>query len=425
MIDAKRFFYRERVLFNMLPIGAGIAAFYLTPGKSLSGGTFMAGLVVLGIGFLLRFWVSAYNWANINSPQPEASHGIITAGPYARCRNPIYLSAIILVTGFSMIFNWWLISLLMIVPTILLHLWQIRYEERYLQNLWPESFFDYKKKVPSLIPYHFKKVDVPLQGKPNWKKAIKTDTGPLAGVFIFILVILALLPFFGYGRGVLTATMGITIVIDMIIVGKVKKGKSKIEKTTEIPATAPPFILDNLLRKAIYPPQRLIKKIITPSPPRHHQTILDFGCGPGFYTLPTAKALGKNGKVIAVDVRQKMLGIIKRKANRKGLKNIDYIENSTFPSSRLSFPNNSIDIALLFMVLGELIEPGLTCAEIKRVLKPKGMIYILENKFDDHYLTMEEVALLFSSEFWEIKVLEQGKSQYLLELHQKSYKNKK
>lgn len=411
------FFYRERVLFNMLPIAAGIAVFYLTPGRQPSGGALAAGLVILWAGFLYRFWVAIYNWANINSPQPEAGQGIITAGPYARCRNPIYLSAVILVTGFSIIFNWWVITLLMVTPTLLLHLWQIRYEERYLQNLWPEAFREYQEKVPRLIPNPFKKVNIRPRGKPSWKKGIKNDTGPLAGVFTFIVVTLVLLPFFGYGRGVLAAAMGITIVLNVIIVGKVQKGKTRTKK---IPATAPPFILNNFIRKTIYQPQRVIEKIVTPSRPGQQQTILDFGCGPGFYTLPTAKALGEKGKVIAVDIRPKMLGIVKKRAYREGIKNIEYVDNALLSSPQLPYADDSIDIALLFMVLGELAEPGAVCAEIGRLLKPGGMIYVMENKFDDHYQTHDDVALLFTPDRWDIKIVEQGKIQYLLQLTAKT-----
>lgn len=227
MTNGKRFFYRKRVLFNMLPIAVGLIVFYLTPSRQLSGGTLASGLVILWIGFLYRAWVSSYNWSNLNSTQPEAKEGIITAGPYARCRNPIYLSAILLVTGFSIIFNWWLVTLLMVIPTILLHLWQIQYEEQYLQNLWPEDFLEYKKKVPCLIPHLFKKADLQPHGNPNWKKVIQNDTGLLTGVMTFVLVTLILMPFVSYGRGVLAMVLGITAVTNIIIVSKVQSGKNR------------------------------------------------------------------------------------------------------------------------------------------------------------------------------------------------------
>jgi ubiquinone/menaquinone biosynthesis C-methylase UbiE len=47
--------------------------------------------------------------------------------------------------------------------------------------------------------------------------------------------------------------------------------------------------------------------------------VLDFGCGPGFFTREFAKRVGDNGMVIAVDLQEEMLRIMREKLGPEGL----------------------------------------------------------------------------------------------------------
>lgn len=59
-------------------------------------------------------------------------------------------------------------------------------------------------------------------------------------------------------------------------------------------------LLDNPIRKLMQPPSELIEKLgIT-----LEQTVMDFGCGPGYFTVGLAR---KAGNVIAVDLSVEML----------------------------------------------------------------------------------------------------------------------
>jgi precorrin-6B methylase 2 len=55
------------------------------------------------------------------------------------------------------------------------------------------------------------------------------------------------------------------------------------------------------------------------------QTVLDFGCRVGHYTIPAAKAVGDNGIVYAVDKEQQALDELQQKATGLNLKNIKII----------------------------------------------------------------------------------------------------
>lgn len=79
------------------------------------------------------------------------------------------------------------------------------------------------------------------------------------------------------------------------------------------------------------------------------QTILDFGCGNGNYTLPTAKIVGENGLVIAIDESIQSLTNINREAQQGHINNI--ITLLPEEKDRNLTKINEIDIILAFDVL--------------------------------------------------------------------------
>lgn len=77
------------------------------------------------------------------------------------------------------------------------------------------------------------------------------------------------------------------------------------------------YIIDNPLRKFIHDPERMLAPYIKPG-----MMVLDVGCGMGYFTIPVArmlKALGPSGRVIAVDLQQKMLDNLMRRARKTGV----------------------------------------------------------------------------------------------------------
>ena len=60
--------------------------------------------------------------------------------------------------------------------------------------------------------------------------------------------------------------------------------------------------LDIQLRKLIQNPGKILKPFI-----KEGMTVMDLGCGPGFFTIEMARMVGKNGNVTAVDLQEGML----------------------------------------------------------------------------------------------------------------------
>ena len=65
--------------------------------------------------------------------------------------------------------------------------------------------------------------------------------------------------------------------------------------------------LDNGLRRLVQNPRKILNPFI-----REGMTVLDIGCGPGFFSVEIAKMLNGKGKVIAADAQEGMLHSIEK-----------------------------------------------------------------------------------------------------------------
>ena len=123
------------------------------------------------------------------------------------------------------------------------------------------------------------------------------------------------------------------------------------------------------------------------------QTILDFGCGEGHYTIPAAKVVGKEGKVYAVDNDKEVLNALDRRAEEENLKNIDTIEFKR--QLKMEMGDNSADAVLLYDVIHLVSNRDKLYKEIYRVLKPKGLVSIYPKHYmaDDAGWGLEDMSL--------------------------------
>jgi ubiquinone/menaquinone biosynthesis C-methylase UbiE len=128
------------------------------------------------------------------------------------------------------------------------------------------------------------------------------------------------------------------------------------------------IFLDNPIRRWLQPPSELAEKLgISPS-----DVVMDFGCGPGFYTVELAK---KAQKVMAVDLSPEMLKKAQNKAVKAGVKNIEFLQSN---GKNIKVEDGSVDLILLVTVLHEVGESQTVLAEFHRILKPTGKLVIVE-----------------------------------------------
>ena len=130
--------------------------------------------------------------------------------------------------------------------------------------------------------------------------------------------------------------------------------------------------LDNSLRKLVQNPQKILKPYI-----KEGMTILDVGCGPGFFSMEMAKMLNGSGKVIAADVQEGMLNKVKKKIKGTALEQIIELHKSDFESIGIA---EKVDFVLAFWMAHEVRNQKAFFEELTSILKPNGLIFIAEPK---------------------------------------------
>ena len=99
------------------------------------------------------------------------------------------------------------------------------------------------------------------------------------------------------------------------------------------------------------------------------QTVIDFGCGVGHYSIPAAVVAGPQGIVYAIDKDRAVLRKLQRKAKSRDLTNLKTTKN--IKDVTLEFENESSDVVLLYDMLHYLPagERKALYSEVRRVLK--------------------------------------------------------
>ncbi len=133
------------------------------------------------------------------------------------------------------------------------------------------------------------------------------------------------------------------------------------------------YLLASPVRKWLQDPDRILEPYVKPG-----MNTLDVGCAMGFFTLPMARLVGESGHVVAVDLQEKMLNSLRRRAGRAGL--IDRLEFRQCLSSSLGIDDlaGKIDFALAFAVIHEMPEASAAFASIAQALRPGGKLLLAE-----------------------------------------------
>ncbi|MBW2285086.1 MAG: methyltransferase domain-containing protein [Deltaproteobacteria bacterium] len=132
------------------------------------------------------------------------------------------------------------------------------------------------------------------------------------------------------------------------------------------------YTFDNPIRGMFHHPGKILGQYIRPG-----HTVADIGCGMGFFSLGMARLVGPAGRVIAIDMQEKMLDTVLRRAKRAGL--ADRIRAHRCEPNRLGIPE-SLDFALGFWMVHEIAEKSTFFREIGAALKPGGRFLMAEPK---------------------------------------------
>lgn len=162
------------------------------------------------------------------------------------------------------------------------------------------------------------------------------------------------------------------------------------------PWWAAPLTINTPLRRWLHDPQKIVGPYI-----KSGMTVMDVGCGMGWFTIPMARMVGNGGKVIAVDLQPKMLAMLGRRAKRAGV--ADRIEMHNCAQDRLGI-NAKVDFVLVFAMLHEVPDQDRMLKEIYECLNQDGKLLLAEppihvsgKKFDKEVAIAEESGFRVAS----------------------------
>ncbi|MEN6319183.1 MAG: class I SAM-dependent methyltransferase [Syntrophaceae bacterium] len=144
------------------------------------------------------------------------------------------------------------------------------------------------------------------------------------------------------------------------------------------------FTFDNIFRTLIHDPEKILGPYV-----HKGNVALDIGPGMGYFTVPMARMVGENGRVIAADIQERMLSGIKKRAERSGLQ--DRIVAHLCSSNSLGI-NNSVDFILAFWMLHEVPDKQRFLAELFSLLKGNGNFLLAEPKIHTTKANFEEAV---------------------------------
>jgi ubiquinone/menaquinone biosynthesis C-methylase UbiE len=105
------------------------------------------------------------------------------------------------------------------------------------------------------------------------------------------------------------------------------------------------FTFDNIFRKGFQNPYKILSGYL-----KVGDTVLDVGPGQGYFSIPLAKMVGENGRVIAIDIQKKMLDILERRAQKENV--ADRILFKLVSDVNYGI-NSEVDFALAFWMVHE------------------------------------------------------------------------
>ncbi len=157
----------------------------------------------------------------------------------------------------------------------------------------------------------------------------------------------------------------------------------KEEKQLEVCPVEIAGLLDNSFRRLFQDPKKIIEPYVSKG-----MTILDLGCGPGFFTIEIANKLNDSGKVIAADIQDGMLEKVRKKI--KGTELAQRIEIHKCKDDTLGV-SEKVDLIFAFWVIHEMPYHDRLFEELRSILKPGGKMYIIEPKFHVSKKTFREM----------------------------------
>lgn len=177
--------------------------------------------------------------------------------------------------------------------------------------------------------------------------------------------------------------------------------KSDAQKVTDKPMSGFHFLFMSLvfkIRDLFTAPICFLEEAkITPG-----ARVLDYGCGPGSYSIGAAELVGDDGEVLALDIYSRAVETVQRRAAGRGLSNVKTI----CAADPTALETESFDLVLLYDTFHMLGDQRGALEGLHRALKPQGLL-----SFSDHHMKEAEIVHRVTHDGL-FSLLEKGKHTY-------------
>ncbi len=121
--------------------------------------------------------------------------------------------------------------------------------------------------------------------------------------------------------------------------------------------------------------------LINSLPINEGDVVADIGAGSGYFAWRMAQRVGKNGKVLGVDIQPEMLEILTKNMETRGVAH--QVEPILGSITNPQLPPSGVDLALMVDVYHEFSHPYEMTAKIVEGLKPGGWLVVVEYRAED------------------------------------------
>ena len=133
------------------------------------------------------------------------------------------------------------------------------------------------------------------------------------------------------------------------------------------------YLLASPLRRLFQNPEKILGPYV-----KAGMMVLDIGCAMGFFSLPLARIVGKEGKVFCVDIQEKMLRSLRKKALKGRVADRIVTRVCDQNSFGLNEFNDKIDFILAFAVVHEVPDVFGFFGELSKAMKSVGRCLVAE-----------------------------------------------
>jgi len=179
-----------------LPLPLAIALLLIPARRDISPPAFLLGAAVVALGECIRLW-GVHHIGAISRTRSDRLGPLVSTGPFALVRNPLYLGNIALWVGFALALRLlWTVPIIIVILGFEYHA-IVRWEETLLESRRGEEYRAYVARVPRWLPRSRRGPFPPTSSTPrvafSWRETFFSERGTLIAIAAgFLLIYLKL-----------------------------------------------------------------------------------------------------------------------------------------------------------------------------------------------------------------------------------------